>query len=147
MKRTIILTLLMLTSFSSQSLDKSTELDAVRTAAMDYILAIYQVKPELVERSVHKELVKLGFYVQEDAYVSASMTYEELVKLAGTYNKDGKNIADDAPKKVEVLDISNQTASVKVTASWGIDYMHLAKYQDQWKIIHVLWQSAPKDWK
>ncbi len=49
----------------------------------------------------------------------------------------------DAPKNVEVLDVLNQTASAKLTASWGIDYMHLAKYDGKWKIVQVLWQSPP----
>lgn len=47
----------------------------------------------------------------------------------------------DAPKKVEILDLLNQTASAKLTASWGVDYFHLAKYEGKWKIVHVLWQS------
>ena len=35
----------------------------------------------------------------------------------------------------------NQTASAKLTAAWGVDYFHLAKYGGKWKIVHVLWQS------
>ncbi len=39
----------------------------------------------------------------------------------------------------------DQTASVKLIAEWGIDYMHLAKYEGQWKIVNVLWQSHPPE--
>ncbi len=67
----------------------------------------------------------------------------QLVELAGNYNKEGR-VPKDAPKNVEVLDVLNQTASAKLTASWGIDYMHLAKYDGKWKIVHVLWQTAPE---
>ena len=31
------------------------------------------------------------------------------------------------------------TASAKLTADWGVDYFHLAKYEGKWKIVHVLW--------
>ena len=102
------------------------------------------VKPEYIERSVHEDLTKVGFYREnaEDAYTMYPMAYEQLVKLASGYNADG-HISGDAPKKVEILDLMDKTASVKLTAEWGVDYMHLAKYDGTWKIIHVLWQSHP----
>jgi hypothetical protein len=28
-------------------------------------------------------------------------------------------------------------------ASWGIDYMHLAKYNDRWLIVNVIYQGHP----
>lgn len=35
-------------------------------------------------------------------------------------------------------------AAAKVTAWWGTDYLQLAKYDGQWMIVHVLWQSPPR---
>ena len=37
----------------------------------------------------------------------------------------------------------DQTASVKVVAWWGIDYLLMGKYDGKWMISHVLWQSPP----
>ena len=37
----------------------------------------------------------------------------------------------------------DQTATVKLVAQWGVDYMHLARYDGRWKVVNVLWQSAP----
>ncbi len=118
---------------------------AVKRAVLDYVEGVYEVKPDLIEKSVHENLAKVGFARRSaaDAYMTIPMTYEQLVKLAVEYNASGK-IGDDAPKEVEVLDLLNQTASVKLTASWGIDYMHLAKYDGKWKIIQVLWQTHPE---
>jgi hypothetical protein len=31
----------------------------------------------------------------------------------------------------------------KITAQWGIDYMQLAKFDGQWKILNIVWQSHP----
>jgi hypothetical protein len=42
-----------------------------------------------------------------------------------------------------VLEVLDQTAVAKVTASWGIDYMLLGKYDGAWKISQILWQSHP----
>ena len=118
---------------------------AVKQAAMDYIESVYNVNPAQAERSVHPELVKRGFFIKkgETAYSPHTMTFNELVELTKNYNKKG-GIPKDAPKEVVVYEVSDQTASAKVTAVWGIDYLHLAKYDGKWKIINILWQSPPK---
>lgn len=48
------------------------------------------------------------------------------------------------PKEVVVFDVRNQTASAKVTAMWGVDYMHLAKHEGRWKILNIVWQEPAK---
>ena len=121
------------------------EREAVRAAVLDYVEGIYEVNPARIERSVHPDLAKRGFFVKrgETAYSSDVMTYQQLVELAGSYNKSGR-VPKDAPKEIVVFDISDQTASAKLTAVWGIDYIHLAKYDGKWKFVNVLWQTPPK---
>jgi hypothetical protein len=117
--------------------------DGVRQAALDYVEGIYNVQPERIERSVHTSLVKRGFY-KKDAnapYTEMPMSYEQLVNLSRTWNKDGKR--NTSTKKVDVLDVLDQTAVAKVTALWGVDYMLLGKYDGTWKITQILWQSPP----
>ncbi len=117
---------------------------AVRAAVLDYVEGVYEVDPARIERSVHPELAKRGFGRREATgpYGEIPMTFEQLVKLAANYNKDGE-IPAGAPKEVIVYEILDQTASIKLIADWGIDYMHLAKYDGKWKIVNVLWQSHP----
>ena len=119
--------------------------EAVRQAAMNYIEALYQAKPELIEKSVHPDLSKRGYFRKkgEQALSSEPMSYQQLHDLAGKWNKDGKRPIDKAPKEVVVYEVLNQTASAQVTAFWGIDYMHLAKYDGTWKIVNILWQEPP----
>jgi hypothetical protein len=33
-------------------------------------------------------------------------------------------------------------ASLRTDAYWGVDYMHLAKIDGEWKIVNVLWDRA-----
>ena len=135
-----LLLLLSVTSATGQAADDRSE---VERAVLDYVEGIYEVKPELIERSVHPELRKFGFARRSpgDDWRVIPMTYDELVELAGTYYKEQGGAPADAPKRVEILDVLNQTASAKLTASWGVDYFHLARYEGKWKIVHVLWQS------
>jgi hypothetical protein len=120
--------------------------EAVRQAVLDYVEGIYNVEPSRIERSVHPNLAKLGFYrpPAEAAYRAGSkMAFQQLVEIAKTYNKEGK-LRKDAPKEIVIYEVLDQTATVKLTAEWGIDYMHLAKFDGKWMIINVLWQSHPK---
>ena len=69
------------------------------------------------------------------------MTFDQLVALASDWSKDGSR--NTSVKNVAVLNVLDQTAVAKVTASRGVDYMLLAKYDGQWKIQQILWQSPP----
>ena len=135
--------LIAVTPSSASAQDREADREAVRLAALDYVEGVYNVQPERIERSVHPSLVKRGFYKDTAAgpYNESPMTYEQLVRLAGNWNKEGKR--DTSIKEVAVLDVLDQTAVAKVTAQWGIDYMLLARYGDRWKITQILWQSHP----
>jgi hypothetical protein len=111
---------------------------------MDYVEGVYNVDPARIERSVHPDLSKLGFYKQQgkEGYVSGKMTFPQLVEVAKNWNKAGK-LPANAPKEITIYDVQDQTASAKLVAQWGTDYFHLAKYDGKWKIINVLWQSPP----
>ena len=120
---------------------------AVRQAVLDYVEGIYEVDPSRIERSVHKDLRKLGFrYSEEDGAYQGPlpMTYQELHDLAGRWNKERRAEAATAVKTIELHEVLDETASAKLTADWGIDYMHLAKFDGRWMIVNVLWQSAPR---
>lgn len=125
---------------------EGTDKEAVRQAVLDYVEGIYNVEPARIERSVHPDLAKLGFSRRgsETAYGSGvKMTIQQLVDIAKTYNKAGR-LPKDAPKEIVIYEVVDQTATVKLTAVWGIDYMHLAKFDGKWKIVNVIWQSHPK---
>jgi hypothetical protein len=44
-----------------------------------------------------------------------------------------------------ILDIDRDNAVAKIVASDWIDYLELARWNGQWKIVNVLWALTPKD--
>ncbi len=120
---------------------------AVEMAVLDYVEGLYLVQPERIERSVSKDLAKIGYYrpADETTYRESPMTYQQLYDLAGQWNKEGRIDPDTAPKKIEILDLMDQTAVVKLSADWGVDYLNLAQKDGRWMIVNVLWQSYPPD--
>ena len=129
---------------SRTSNNNDAEVKAVERACLDYVEGVYEIKPELIERSVHPELKKYGYWRGQGKteYRGTAMTYEQLHELSKSYNKDGR-VPEDAPKEVTVFDVMDKTASAKLVAQWGIDYFHLVKEEGQWKILQVVWQSPP----
>ncbi len=116
---------------------------AVEEAVLDYVEGIYLVQPERIERSVHQDLRKLGYWRQDSSaeYRVSPMTYQELYDLAAKWNANGHIDAGTAPKEIVVFDVLDQTAAAKLTAAWGVDYLQLGKYDGKWMIVNVLWQS------
>jgi hypothetical protein len=97
-----------------------------------------------IERSVHPSLNKGGFFEEGErgSYRFTTMTFAEMVDLSKHYNANGQ-MPKDAPKEITIFDAQEQIASVKLVAWWGIDYMHLAKYDGRWMITNVFWQTHP----
>jgi hypothetical protein len=118
----------------------------VRAAVLDYVDAIYEVEPDRIERSVSKDLVKRGYWREspDAAYEEFPMTYEQLHQLASHWNADGHLDTSTAVKEIVVLDVLDKTASAKLVADWGVDYMHLAKVDGRWMIKNIIWQSPPR---
>jgi hypothetical protein len=44
----------------------------------------------------------------------------------------------------EILDVHGDMASVKTVCPDFIDYVQMAKWEGQWKIINVLWEFTPE---
>lgn len=129
------------TNFKSSSNE-----DLVEAAILDYVEGIYEVAPKRIEKSVSTELRKRGFWLNEEKkeYVdNLDMSYEELLDLASSWNKDGSRADENSPKEIQLFEVNDKTASAKLKAVWGVDYFHLAKTDDQWKIVNVIWQSLP----
>jgi hypothetical protein len=121
------------------------EAAAVERAAFDYLEAFYEGDADKIRRSVHPEVVKYGFWSEDDGatYAGEPMSFQEMIDYANNVRERGSQPPASAPKEVHLLDVQDQTAAVKVVAWWGQDYLQLAKYDGQWKIVHVLWQTAP----
>ena len=119
----------------------------VRAAALDYIEGFYEGDSTRLVRSVRPDVYKYGFYRHRDStsYRGSQMTWEGFHRYAnGVKARGGRGAPPNAPKKIDIYEVLDQTASAKITAWWGVDYLLLAKYDGRWMITHVLWQSPPR---
>ena len=119
---------------------------SVLNVAQDYIEAMYNADVGRMEEILHTDIVKKGFYWKnKDQQFSemTSITKAQLIQITKDWNKSDW-LPADAPKDVSILDIQEKIAIVKVTAYWGIDYLHISKIDDDWFIIQILSQNWSK---
>lgn len=121
----------------------ATDRAGVTRAALDYLEGFYEGDSVKLVRSIRPEVYKYGFdWMKADKrYAGEQMTWDEILGYARRFKEKGHTTPASAPRKVDLLDVLDQTASAKVTAWWGTDYLLLAKYDGQWRITHILWQS------
>jgi hypothetical protein len=122
------------------------EREAVRAAVLDYVEGFYEGDSTRFVRSVSPEVQKSGYYIPRDSqhYAKSTMPWPAFHAYANRVKAQNRQQPATAPKVVEIYDVLDQTASAKLTAYWGIDYLLLAKQEGRWKVTHVLWQTPPK---
>jgi hypothetical protein len=118
--------------------------DAVRQAALDYIEGFYEGDSTRFLRSIRPEVYKYGFWRDSTGYRGMQMQWQGFHNFANRVKRGQTRTPANAPKEVELLDVTDQIAAVKVSAYWGIDYLLMGKYDRKWMISHVLWQGPPK---
>lgn len=130
---------------SAQDTNQKTDRELVHEAIEDYVLALYDVEPERIAKSVDPSLRKIGYYdYNGESYNHAPMTYQQLYDLSASWNAKGNQVTKESPRDIEIYEVHDRTASAKLTAKWGIDFMHLSKVNGKWKIMNIIWQSEPK---
>jgi Putative lumazine-binding len=53
------------------------------------------------------------------------------------------DVLDTTRGRTAVTDVFGGAATVTLVAADGIDYLHMAKWNGEWKIVNVLWEWKP----
>ena len=123
-------------SFAQSSVDSL----AIKETVLKYVESFYETDPEKGQESIHPLLAKRTVRsFQDGSQFLENMTYEQMANLAKVFNRNGR-YNESSKRKVIILDMLTETASVKLEAEGWVDYMHLGKFEGQWKIINILWQ-------
>ena len=119
--------------------------EAVRLAVLDYVEGFYEGDTARLVRSVSPEVRKYGYYRAKPGgpYVGEAMPFPEFLSYANRIRTGRSRTPPNAVKDIVLFDVQDQTASAKLTAWWGTDYLLLAKDKGRWIILQVLWQGPP----
>jgi hypothetical protein len=124
---------------------ESTDEDAIKRAALDYIDGAHAGDAARMERAVHPELNKV--IVERIPQTGKSHLRKagasRLIQVVGA--KVAVLAEDKRDIEVKILDVLEGLAMVKATSAMFWDYLQLAKIDGEWKIINVLWTRNPKN--
>ena len=117
---------------------------AITQAALDYIEGWYEGNGERMARAVHPELAKRIVRTNAEGRSSlGQMSAMTLVEATKT-GYGAQTPANEQQKDVTILDIYQNAASVKLVARDFVDYLHVGKYNGEWRIVNVLWEMKPR---
>ena len=117
----------------------------VRRAVLDYVEGFYEGDSTKLARTLRRDFFKYGYARDREtnAYTGMQMTWDGAMGYARRVKAAARPVPATAPKEITIYEVLDQTATAKLRAWWGIDYMLLAKQDGRWVITHVLWQSPP----
>jgi len=121
---------------------KSADEVAIRMAAMDYAEGWFDGDVERMERCLHPKLAKRAITHDAD---KSEKHFNDLTKADMLrFTREGGGTAVPRDKlyyKVDILDVYEEVAVVRVESYPYVDYLQLVKDGGQWLIVNVLYTS------
>ena len=119
--------------------NRETDEKSIRTVATAYLESWLDGDGDRMRSALHPDLAKRGLDYAADGSVSGvhHLTAEHMETSAAR----GPRRQFARTCQVTVLDIADNIASVKVVSEPFIDYLHLAKLDDRWSIVNVLYKD------
>jgi len=132
MKKLLVLLFFIVVPMYGQTSDE----EKLRATALDYAEGWYAGDAARMSRALHPDLAKRT--LANDGTLK-NMTAAQLVEATG--KGYGKSVpADKQLKDVRILDRFGNAAVVRLEMTGWIDYLELARFGDEWKIVNVLWE-------
>lgn len=118
------------------------ERDDVRRAVLDYVEGFYEGDTVKLGRALRPDLSKYGFWRDSTGkYKGERMSFAQVIAYGNKVKSQNRPVNASWPKDVVIYEVQDQTATAKVTAWWGTDFLLLGKYGGKWMISDVLWQG------
>jgi hypothetical protein len=112
---------------------------AIRATIDDYYLGWYDADGDRMTRALHPMLAKRGWLHGHDGALTLDLdTFDTMVGLAAA----GQGRQTDAAVRayhVSLDDVHGDIAAATVHAVPYVDYLHLVRTNDGWRIVNALW--------
>ena len=120
--------------------DEITEADlvSIERAATDYIEAWLTGDADRMADCLHADLSKRAFDVDATTGDRSldRMTHRDMVEATAA----GRGTKLPRDYTVTVFDVFRNVASAKVDSARYVDYLHIGRFADRWRVLDVLWE-------
>jgi len=142
----VIILLMPVAALAAEPNSRAEDGEAIRRTALDYIEGWYTKDPVRMERALHPQLIKRRVGVDTERKQSYLDEGSGLRLVQGTRPVPGRTVPPLGKQRrdVTILDIEGNAATVKVDADDWVDYLHVVKWNGEWKILNVLWELRPQ---
>jgi hypothetical protein len=89
-----------------------------------------------MKQALHPKLVKRRVVSTSEVW---NVSYDWMIDAVKSCKGCIENVKK-GQKDIQILDETGDMASVKVVSNNFVDYLHLAKFNNQWKIVNALWE-------
>ncbi|MCD6090591.1 MAG: nuclear transport factor 2 family protein [Bacteroidales bacterium] len=132
-----MITLVLITiTVKSQTTNDSIQ---IKQAALDYVEGWFYKDANRIDNAVHFEFVKRSILTIDSIDFLGTINKSRMV-LITLYHR---NREYSLYTEVFILDAMPTIASVKVIFNECIEYLHIAKLNDKWKIVNNLFTGNP----
>lgn len=118
------------------------DVQAITQACRDYFEAWYTADAERMANSLHPDLAKRGVirHPQNGEWILDQDDATTMIAL--TREGRGTKKAPEGERWVDVTirDVYDRMASVTVISYPYVEYIHLAKFADGWRIVNTIWE-------
>ena len=114
----------------------------IQKKSSGYLKALQQLKPDLMNEVMNDSLNKssIGYDRASKKEYAKATTRAQMMEFANNWNKANNRFPPEPNNAIEILDIYNRIATVKIVSDNWVDYLHLIKLDGEWSIINILWQ-------
>ena len=128
-------------SVAAQADLPATDREAIIGVSLDYIEGFYESNPDRMAQAVHADLAKRIAMPGRDGVRRLSHMGKWTLVENTRRSRARTNV--DLRDKVRILDVFGGAAMVRVDAETWVDFLQIAKMQDRWVIVNVLWELRP----
>ena len=114
----------------------------IQKKSLGYLKALQELKPDLMNEVMNDSLnkVSIGYDRATRKEYARATTRQQMMDFANSWNKANNKFPPIPNDRLEILDIYNRIATVKVVSDNWVDYLHLIKLDGNWSIVNILWQ-------
>lgn len=112
------------------------DLASIERAATDYIEAWLTGDADRMGDCMHQDLTKRSI---DDNAVDA-MTHLDMVEAT----RAGRGMKLPRDYQVTIEDAFRNIATARVDSARYVDFLHIARFEDRWRIVNVLWEPLKR---
>ena len=114
----------------------------IKKQSLGYLEALQQLRPKLMDAVLNDSLNKItiGYDRTVMKEYGRATTKKQMIEFANSWNKSGTKFPINPKNEIQILDIYDRIATVKIISDNWVEYLQLIKLDDKWGIMNIIWQ-------